>query len=59
MRNTMLLSLAAFAAAMFALTPFFGNHGLWIALHLFLLMRGLGLLAMLPRRERATFASGG
>jgi len=59
MRNTMLLSLAAFAAAMFVLTPFFGNHGLWMALHLFLLMRGVGLLAMLPRRERATFASGG
>lgn len=57
MRNTMLLSLAAFASAMFMLTPLFGNHGLWMALHLFLLTRGVGLLAMLPRRERATFAS--
>lgn len=56
MRNTMLLSLAAFTAAMAVLTPLFGNHGLWVALHIFLLMRGLGLLAMLPRRERATFA---
>lgn len=58
MRNTMLLSLAAFAATMVALTPLFGNHGLWAALHIFLLMRGLGLAAMLPRRERATFAPG-
>lgn len=58
MRNIMLLALAAFAAAMTVLTPLLGNHGLWIALHIFLLMRGLGLAAMLPRRERATFAPG-
>lgn len=58
MRNTMLLSLAAFAATMMALTPLLGNHGLWLALHIFLLLRGIGLAAMLPRRERATFAPG-
>lgn len=55
MRNTMLLSLAAFVTAMVILTPFFGNHGLWAALHLFLLIRGFSLFAILPRRERSTF----
>lgn len=56
LRNMMLLSLAVFVAAMFLLTPAFGNHGLWAALHVFLIARGLGLLAILPGRARATFA---
>ena len=35
MRNMMLLSLAAFIAAAYGLMPWFGNHGLWLALNLF------------------------
>jgi putative MATE family efflux protein len=54
MRNMMLVSLAAFVAAMLALTPF-GNSGLWMALHVFLLMRGFGLLAILRLRVRTAF----
>lgn len=56
LRNMMLLSLAVFVTAMLTLTPAFGNYGLWAALHIFLVSRGLGLLAVLPRRSRATFA---
>ncbi|MFC5385865.1 MATE family efflux transporter [Aquamicrobium segne] len=56
MRNAMLLSLATFIIAMVVLTPLFGNHGLWAALHLFLLMRGLSLLVLLPGRVRSTFS---
>ncbi len=54
MRNMMLLSLACFVAAMAALTPF-GNHGLWAALHVFLLVRGFSLLLVLRRRLRISF----
>jgi MATE family multidrug resistance protein len=55
MRNMMLASLAVFVAALLTLAPAFGNHGLWAALHIFLISRGLALLAVLPRRARATF----
>lgn len=55
MRNMMLLSLAVFVACGYGLTPAFGNHGLWFALNLFLGLRGLTLLALLPSRARRTF----
>jgi multidrug resistance protein, MATE family len=42
MRNMMLLSLALYIASFFLLRPF-GNSGLWIALLVFLLARGLTL----------------
>lgn len=54
MRNMMLLSLIAFVCALLMLTPF-GNHGLWAALHLFLLMRGISLFTLLQRRMRTAF----
>jgi putative MATE family efflux protein len=57
MRNMMLLSFAAFVAALLLLGHYFGNHGLWAALHVFLITRGLSLLAAMPRSVRATFAS--
>lgn len=56
MRNMMLLSFAVFLVAVLTLGEFFGNHGLWAALHLFLIVRGLSLLAVLPRRARETFS---
>ncbi|WP_315918590.1 MATE family efflux transporter [Mesorhizobium sp. SP-1A] len=55
MRNMMLLSFAAFVAAMLALTPLLGNHGLWAALHTFLLVRGLSLFSVLRVRARTAF----
>lgn len=55
MRNMMLLSFAAYLAALFVLTPAFGNHGLWAALHVFLLTRGASLLARLPVKTREAF----
>jgi multidrug resistance protein, MATE family len=55
MRNMMLLSFALYLAAIFTLGPAFGNHGLWAALHVFLLARGLSLLAILPSRAARTF----
>lgn len=57
MRNMMILSLAGYFAAYFILPRYFGNHGLWLALHLFLGLRGLSLLYILPRRARVQFAN--
>ena len=56
MRNMMLLSFALFVVALFLLGQWFGNHGLWAALHIFLIARGLSLLSIMPRRARAAFA---
>ncbi len=50
MRNMMLLSFLIFCAALYTLGPAFGNSGLWAALHIFLLCRGLSLLATLRVR---------
>ena len=56
MRNMMLVSLAVFVAAYYALFPVLGNHGLWIAMELFLGIRGLTLLAACRKRADRTFA---
>jgi Na+-driven multidrug efflux pump len=55
MRNMMLLSFLVFSAALLALTPAFGNAGLWAALHVFLLVRGFSLLGVLRMRARTAF----
>lgn len=55
MRNMMLLSFLAFVVALLTLTPVFGNAGLWAALHIFLLVRGFSLLAVLQVRARTAF----
>ena len=55
MRNMMLLSLAIYVVALLMFGRIFGNHGLWAALHLFLIVRGLSLSAMLPRRIGTSF----
>lgn len=59
MRNMMLVSLAGYFAVFAALAPWFGNHGLWIALLAFLGLRGVTLWAGLRRRLDATFAAAG
>lgn len=56
MRNMMLASFIVFVAALLTLPRWFGNHGLWASLHVFLLARGLSLLSVLPARARATFS---
>ncbi|TCP89264.1 putative MATE family efflux protein [Rhizobium sp. PP-CC-2G-626] len=57
MRNMMLAAFAIYIAALCAFVPVFGNHGLWAALNLFLLCRGLLLLSRVPRRLAQTFAA--
>jgi putative MATE family efflux protein len=55
MRNMMLLSFVAFVIGLFTLTPVFANHGLWAALHVFLLTRGFSLFWIMRRRMRTAF----
>jgi MATE family multidrug resistance protein len=52
LRDGMVLSLIAFAAANAALLPLAGNHGLWAALLLFQAVRGGILFAWLGRIDR-------
>ncbi len=54
MRNTMLAALALYIAAFYLLKPY-GNAGLWTALLLFLLARGLGQAALYRRSMARTF----
>ncbi|MEP0944636.1 MAG: MATE family efflux transporter [Rhizobiaceae bacterium] len=55
MRNMMLLSLVAFWLTWWLATPLWGNHGLWLAIEVFLGVRGLSLYARLQVRSRETF----
>ena len=57
MRNMMLLSLAVYVAALWLMVPLLGNHGLWLALHTFLVVRGASLLFVLPLRARTAFSA--
>ncbi len=56
MRNTMIVSLAVFLAAWAALTPLFGNHGLWAAMIAFFVIRAATLVIYYPALERDAFA---
>lgn len=55
LRNMMILSFAAYGAALWTFPVLWGNHGLWAALHVFLIVRGVTLLARLPARLRESF----
>ena len=48
MRNMMVISAAVYFAAVAVLLPAFGNHGLWIALLISLVVRGVTLGARYP-----------
>ncbi|MEO3413257.1 MATE family efflux transporter [Roseovarius sp. CAU 1744] len=53
MRNMMVISLIAYAAAAALLVPFIGNHGLWLALLVSFLARGVTLGLRYPALEAA------
>jgi MATE family multidrug resistance protein len=57
MRNMMLLSVAAYLVAWLCLAPFFGVHGLWIALLLFLGFRSITLFLRMRRLVALTFGA--
>ncbi|MBB5220189.1 MATE family multidrug resistance protein [Amaricoccus macauensis] len=51
LRNAMLLSVVIYAAALMVLLPAFGNHGLWAALMILNLARGITLARRYPALE--------
>ncbi len=53
MRNMMALSLVVYVAAAAALVPTLGNHGLWLALLISFVARGVTLALRYPALERA------
>jgi MATE family multidrug resistance protein len=55
MRNMMILSVVAFFAVWSVLQPLYGNHGLWMSILVFNVVRALTLLARFPALERASF----
>lgn len=55
MRNMMILSLIAFLAVWWIAVPLIGNHGLWLALEVFLSIRGITLLARLKTKADQSF----
>ena len=55
MRNMMILSLGIFLLAWRLLEPPFGNHGLWAALDIFFVSRGVTFATRMPSLERRAF----
>lgn len=56
MRNAMLVSAGVYFAASGWLADTFGNHGVWLGIWAFLLMRGLTLAVQYPALERRAAA---
>lgn len=58
MRNMMILSLIAYLIAWWLFTPIWGNHGLWLAINVFIGVRGITMAMRYPVRLERTFAGG-
>jgi len=56
MRNMMIVSLLIYILVWWVSMPLWHNHGLWLALEVFLGVRGLSLLLRLKKRRLAAFA---
>ncbi len=50
MRNSMILATVGFFAAFYWLEPIYGNHGLWAAMYIYMLLRGLVQQIMYSRK---------
>lgn len=55
MRNMMIVSLGVFMLAWWMLEGRYGNHGLWAALNIFFIARGLTFATRMPSLERRAF----
>ena len=52
MRNMMILSFLGYCGLVLLLLPSFGNHGLWMAMNGFFILRGVSLALRYPALER-------
>jgi MATE family multidrug resistance protein len=57
MRNMMIVSLGVFMLAWWTLEGRYGNHGLWAALNIFFIARGITFATRMPSLERRAFGS--
>lgn len=57
MRNMMIVSLGVFLLAWWMLEGRYGNHGLWAALNIFFIARGITFATRMPSLERRAFGS--
>jgi MATE family multidrug resistance protein len=57
MRNAMIAAAAGYFALSWIVVDAFGNHGVWLAFHLFLALRAGALLAVYPALERGAMAA--
>ncbi len=57
MRNAMIISLMAYLGGWYVLQAEYGNHGLWMSLHLYFIARALSLAWYLPNVRLKTEAS--
>jgi len=57
MRNMMVLSLMIYLASWWVLERNFGNHGLWAALSVFFIARGVTYAMRMPALSRVAFSS--
>ncbi len=53
MRNAMVVSLAIYFGACFLLIPVWSNHGLWMAMMIFMIARAVTLAFCYPALERS------
>ena len=56
MRNMMVLSFLGYCGLVLLLLPSFGNHGLWMAMNGFFILRGISLALRYPALERVAAA---
>ena len=56
MRNMMVLSFLGYCGLVLLLLPSFGNHGLWMAMNGFFVLRGVSLALRYPALERVAAA---
>ena len=57
MRNMMIVSLGVFLLAWWMLEGRYGNHGLWAALNIFFIARGITFATRMPSLERRAFGA--
>lgn len=55
LRDMMVISFALYAIAVLTLPELWGNHGLWLALHIFLIIRGITLLLPFNSMKKSLF----
>jgi len=53
MRNGMVISMASFLIGVWILVPIWGNHGLWMAFYIYMIMRAITLVVRYPALVRS------